>query len=787
MNADRAMTRAVFLCVGWAGLMLSLAEGRVFPVPLSLPIVVVAWFAYRADRMRCPTWLAAILGMGAFGAAFLEFAFGDIESRLLSIAHIIVYLTWIILFTRWRTREYWLLLALSLLQIAVGAVLTTEGWYGAMLVLSLILMLWTMSIFCFRNAHREYGQVAMVREGDRRGVRRKAAADPFRRFGATSGASQIDEGVSWLGGRFRRTLVKTLFATTMIAGVVFAAVPRVFIGNPFANVALEAGRKRAVALTGYTETVRLGEMGTVLESNEPVLRVRMFDVATDEVVSVEDFAQEQGMDEPMFRGTVMSNYKNGQWQRAKADNYVAIPLNQDDQYGRIRQEFSLQRTRARVLFVMAPYMSMTIHGERRQVRAARETGAIHYPRGRQYASRYTVISPIKVGGESRKDGRNRRRPRSLEFRPWPGYAKSWCGQVCRLMFQQVPEELTQLRALAATVGGTIEGLEPEPQIQAERIQDYLSDPDRFLYSLTAVQMDTSLDPVEDFLINHRTGNCEFFASAMTLMLRSQGIPARLVNGFKGGYTNDIDGTFEVQQMHAHTWVEAYINNEWKTFDPTPTARSVSVASMAPELKPLADLKMWLNELWSRFVLNVSLDEQKKRFYDPIKNQFQTFFRSISGRGKDGWRSAFSRRVWFSVPGFLVASLVLLAIAYRFRWRIGNLLQRVLGLFGWSGAKAVTAQREQRIVRFYERFREICDQHGQRRGPSQTEREFVVAMNSAWGERLRAAGLGDFPGWLVEQFYKVRFGETLPATIDESSIEQQLGKLEHMLGDVPGAA
>ena len=168
------------------------------------------------------------------------------------------------------------------------------------------------------------------------------------------------------------------------------------------------------------------------------------------------------------------------------------------------------------------------------------------------------------------------------------------------------------------------------------------------YSLTAVQMDTSLDPVEDFLINHRTGNCEFFASAMTLMLRSQGIPARLVNGFKGGYTNDIDGTFEVQQMHAHTWVEAYINNEWKTFDPTPTARSVSVASMAPELKPLADLKMWLNELWSRFVLNVSLDEQKKRFYDPIKNQFQTFFRSISGRGKDGWRSAFSRRVWFSV-------------------------------------------------------------------------------------------------------------------------------------------
>ena len=747
MNAERAMTRALFMCVGWAGLMLSLAEGRIIPVPLTLPIVVVAWFAHLTDRMRCPPWFAAILGIGAFAAAFLEFAFGDIESRLLSIAHVVVYLTWIVLFMRWRTREYWLLLALSLLQIAVGAVLTVEGWYGAMLVCSLVLMLWTMSIFCFRNAHNEYGQVAMVLEGDGRGVKRKAAADPFRRFGATSGASQIDEGVSWLGGRFRRTLLKTLFATTMIAGVVFAAVPRIFIGNPIANVALEAGRRKSVALTGYTETVRLGEMGTILESNSPVLRVRMFDTATEEQVSVEDFARQHGMEEPMFRGTVMANYKNGQWQRARSDNYVAIPLNQDDAFGAsVRQEISLERTRARLMFVMAPYMSMSITGERRQVRAGRETGAIHYPRGRRYASRYTVISPLKSV-----------RP----FAPWPNRAKRWCTEICRIMFLRVPEELTQLRALAATVAGTIEGLEPEPLVQAERIRDYLSDADRFTYSLTAVKMDDSLDPVEDFLINHRTGNCEFFASAMTLMLRSQRIPARLVNGFKGGYTNDIDGTFEVQQMHAHTWVEAYINDEWKTFDPTPDSRSVSVASMAPELKPLVDLKMWLNELWSQFVLNVSLEEQKKRFYEPVKNQFQLFFQSISGRGKDGWKSAFSRKVWLSIPGFLVGLIVLLGTAYRFRAFVRKSLQRVLRLFGWSGSRKSVTQREQRIVEFYERFREICDRNGQKRGLAQTEREFVTEMNSAWEERLRVAGLGDFPDWLVEQFYKVRFGQALP--------------------------
>lgn len=767
MNADRAMNRAVFICVGWAGLMLSLAEGRIAPVPLSLPVVVFAWWAQRANRFRCPTWLAACLGFVAFAAAVLEFVLGDIEARLLSIAHVVVYLTWIVLFMQWRTREYWFLMAFSLLQIAVGAVLTLEGWYGGMLVLSLVLMLWTMSIFCFRNAHSEYGQVAMVRVvGGLKGPKRKAIASPFRQPGSTSGGSQIDDGVSWLGARFRRTLLKSLVATTMIAGVVFASVPRIFIGNPIANVALEAGRKRAVALTGFTDTVRLGEMGTILESDQPVLRVRLFDTVTDERISVEDFAREHGMEEPLFRGTVMADYKDGNWVKAKSDNYVAIPLVQEDDYsGSVRQEISLEPTRTRLIFAMAPYLSLSIAGERLQARAGRETGAIHYPRGRRYASRYTVVSP---------------NPSTEPFDSWPRQSTRWCSEVCRIMFMRVPRELTQLKALAATVGGTIEGLEPSPQLQAERINHYLSDPDRFTYSLTAVQMDASLDPVEDFLINHRTGNCEFFASAMTLMLRSQKIPARLVNGFKGGYTNDIDGTFEVQQMHAHTWVEAYIDEHWTTFDPTPASREATVASMAPELKPLTDLRMWLNDLWSRFVLNMSLEDQKRRFYEPARDQFQTFIRAISGRGKDGWKGAMAASTWFSLPGFLVSLVSLVVVVFPFRAGLWRRLRGMLSRPRWARALGNKTQRQHPVVRFYERFRVLCEQHGQVRGPSQTEREFVRSVGSVWQEKLQPAGLADFPAWLVEQFYRVRFGEAAPSAVHEQDIERQLTAMETAL-------
>ena len=70
--------------------------------------------------------------------------------------------------------------------------------------------------------------------------------------------------------------------------------------------------------------------------------------------------------------------------------------------------------------------------------------------------------------------------------------------------------------------------------------------------------DPKLDPVEDFLVNRKKGHCEYFASALALLLRSIDIPSRIVNGFKGGDWNELTETMNVRQKHAHSWVEAYI-------------------------------------------------------------------------------------------------------------------------------------------------------------------------------------------------------------------------------------
>ncbi len=76
--------------------------------------------------------------------------------------------------------------------------------------------------------------------------------------------------------------------------------------------------------------------------------------------------------------------------------------------------------------------------------------------------------------------------------------------------------------------------------------------------------------LEGFLTTDRTGHCEYFATAATLFLRSQGIPSRVVLGYRGGSFNSVSHTLEVRERNAHAWVEIYGGRGvWYRYDPTP--------------------------------------------------------------------------------------------------------------------------------------------------------------------------------------------------------------------------
>lgn len=77
------------------------------------------------------------------------------------------------------------------------------------------------------------------------------------------------------------------------------------------------------------------------------------------------------------------------------------------------------------------------------------------------------------------------------------------------------------------------------------------------------------DSIDDFLFNTKRGFCGHYASSFVFLMRSVGIPARVVSGYQGGEVNPITGTILVHQFDAHAWSEVWLANEgWVRFDPT---------------------------------------------------------------------------------------------------------------------------------------------------------------------------------------------------------------------------
>ena len=131
----------------------------------------------------------------------------------------------------------------------------------------------------------------------------------------------------------------------------------------------------------------------------------------------------------------------------------------------------------------------------------------------------------------------------------------------------------------------------------------------FTYSLKGLPV--SKNPLEDFLFETKSGNCEFFASALAVMLRLNNIPARLVGGYRGGYYNDVGQYYLVPQKYAHAWVEAYVKPKgWIRLDPTP-AMFDSPASLASAVsfEKFTILMDTLNYYWYVLVINYNLEKQ----------------------------------------------------------------------------------------------------------------------------------------------------------------------------------
>jgi transglutaminase-like putative cysteine protease len=131
---------------------------------------------------------------------------------------------------------------------------------------------------------------------------------------------------------------------------------------------------------------------------------------------------------------------------------------------------------------------------------------------------------------------------------------------------------------------------------ARRIERHLA---KFTYSLFRERRPPAGETaLGDFMTRTRTGHCEYFAAATTLLLRAAGIPARYATGYAVEERSGLEEAYVVRSRHAHAWARAWIGGRWTNLDTTPPDWVAEEAGQAPFWESLADLARWAGFRWT---------------------------------------------------------------------------------------------------------------------------------------------------------------------------------------------
>ena len=155
------------------------------------------------------------------------------------------------------------------------------------------------------------------------------------------------------------------------------------------------------------------------------------------------------------------------------------------------------------------------------------------------------------------------------------------------------------------------------------------------------------DPLADFLFNVKEGHCEYFSSSMAIMLRTQGIAARVVNGFQRGQFNETAGMFVVKQRDAHSWVEVYFpeTDTWVTFDPTPSEGQFNEAADDTVAGTFGGYLDAIEAFWIQYFVSYDSKEQKTLLESAqsrivnVKDVAANWFEAVKAQLLEWWQRA----------------------------------------------------------------------------------------------------------------------------------------------------
>jgi len=517
-------------------------------------------------------------------------------------------------------------------------------------------------------------------------------------------------------------------AFTLMVLIFVLALPLFLIAPRSGAAAFLRGGAGLSNFIGFSESVNLGEIGTLKRDNAVVMHVRIDGKPDGRSIR--------------WRGVALDEFTGRGWRKSPGARRSEQKTNERGLF-QLGTTESLNRLTTQTVF-LEPIESPVLFAATRPVAIQGD------------------FSSVRVDAEgsiqTRKLGFDRLMYKALSDMTEPHVAllqrdrEPYPASFTRYL--QLPESLDP--RIAARANAMVVNAHARNRYDiAKAIETQLQED--FGYSM---QMRASgPDPLADFLFNVQAGHCEYFSTAMAVMLRTHGIVARVVNGFLPGEYNEAADAYTVRQSDAHSWVEVYFpeSRSWVTFDPTPAAgrtQAVSTGISAQLGKYAAAFEL----LWFQYVVGYDKQEQRS-LATYLNNQLFEFRRTLSTILSAVRRSLAAQPVAVLLGVAILLPLLLFAFTRvrRFGWRRALRMESNSVVDGRSD------------VEFYERMMRLLEQRGLQRDDFLTPLEFAGAINLK-------------PAMEVTRAYnRVRFGGQRLSARELKEIEEALEQLE---GSVP---
>jgi hypothetical protein len=595
-------------------------------------------------------------------------------AALLAAVHFLLFVMLVRLYSATTDRDALFLAMLAFAAMLASSILTVDTSF---LILFFIFML--------------FGVAAFIGLELRRGAN-GAISPPFGRQPAEE--RRLSRALSLAA-------LSVALGSIVLGGVLFFVFPRFTAGY------LGRASMQPSLMTGFNSDVELGQIGEIKKNSEVVMRVE-----TGKPVAY-----------PMlrWRGIALTNFDGKRWSNPERRNETLLAQPGGWIFLRdARQAVALGGTGLEYTVFLQPIATSAIFtpGEPISLKGSFSsdnsdvhsyifrdaTGSLFNPFHNISAVRYAGLSQLRNFDARQLRAAGATYPREISTE-----------------YLQLPQRLdSRIPTLARQMAGRANN----PYDQSRAIENFLRS--RFGYTLNLVGKPGN-DPLANFLFVTRAGHCEYFASAMTILLRTLDIPAREVNGFLPGEYNDLAGDYIVRASDAHSWVEVYFpGSGWVTFDPTPPA--TENASLLSRLAKYID---WMELSWNEWVINYDFGHQVLMAQTLQRNSrnwtesLRGWFERAQIQNRQRLKSMQLRHGILGLLLPLILILLLMALRYDI---IGKTIRR-LRLY-WHLHTPESPQANPLLAsRLYAELLRLLERHGFARRAAQTPLEFAVSVQT----------------------------------------------------------